>query len=135
MTMRDCEAVRAAAMARMDGESVALTEAAVDEHVVGCAGCGEALAGLQLSLEGAQRPVVAVDLWPAVEVRIAALRARRGKLWPVVLGLALLYKLVELRPELGLGLGLKLLVIAATAAIFASLRANPFALPNALCED
>lgn len=86
-TSTECERVRIALMASLDGESD--QEFAPDrQHLSTCPACGHWLKNLQSmtgSLQGLAYPNVPVDLWTAVEGRIHRPEQTLPRwVWPVV---------------------------------------------------
>jgi hypothetical protein len=81
MQPHSCDEVRMAALARLDGELAGLTSDEVDAHVAGCRSCQTALADLttlHADLGRVDYERVDIDLWPALQGRVAAGRPHRA---------------------------------------------------------
>ena len=72
MTPADCEAVRIAAMALVDGETSSLTDEQIRQHAQTCTACRNELSCKthELFPTGLGRPRLEVDLWPTIEGRL-----------------------------------------------------------------
>jgi anti-sigma factor RsiW len=127
-----CEEVLISQMAAADGEEPELTKQQLSTHIAGCANCqhelqqfrglDQLLAGHTLSQESH------VDLWPAVENRIAR-PARATFRWQpfALIGLLLvIYKLLEMLPARDPGLAFKLVPLVIVVLLFILIRENPF---------
>ncbi len=138
MNITDCERVRTALMASLDGESDP-PSAPDRQHVSTCSSCRRWLEDLQSmtgQLQGLAYQRASVDLWTAVEGRIRD--AERGvalphRLWPVaaaVLGWRALQLVVDLPiPELH-----PLVPLAATAAAMWLVAGDPLAIETSAPE-
>lgn len=84
MNTTDCERVRLAVMAALDGESDP-PSARDREHLSACASCSGWLNDLQAitpQLQGLSYPANALDLWPAVKSRVHD-GSSRPAMWPI----------------------------------------------------
>ena len=97
-TSTECERVRIALMASLDGDSD--QESALDrQHLSTCSSCGRWLKDLQSvtgTLQGLSYPTAPVDLWTAVEGRIRRPeQTLPRRVWPVV-GIMLGWRALQL---------------------------------------
>src|ERR1044072_1413576 len=105
-----CEDVLMARMAAADDEEPGFSKELLAAHVSGCTNCRHELDQMQVvdqMLAGHTLSEPRVDLWPAIENRIAK-RAVSGWQYFAVIGLLLVtYKLLEMLPARDLGLAFK----------------------------
>jgi hypothetical protein len=97
-----CEAIRIAAMARLDRETTP-DVLDVDAHLSRCDGCRQAVADLRAlhgELETLPYPSAPVDIWPTLAGRIGAGRSRRAvadlKALALLGGLAICWRAAQL---------------------------------------
>jgi len=122
-----CEDVLMSQMAAADGEEPELKTQQLATHVAGCANCQHELKQLQALdqlLAGHTLSEPRVDLWPAIENRIA----KRANWQPFALiGLLLvIYKLLEMLPARDPGIAFKLVPLVIIVLLFVFIRENPF---------
>lgn len=125
-----CETVRLSAMAIGDGEVPPMPEGEVKAHLSGCEECRrevEMMEGSRDLLMPVRRRTVEADLWPRIEGR---LRSRKGVFVPFLL-LLVGYRILEVLPDLDLGLIVKVLPLLLAVSLFAVLKENPFVLRGA----
>lgn len=126
-----CEDVLMAQMAAADGEQSALPKEPLAAHIAGCANCQNELKQLQSLdqlLAGQTLSEPRVDLWPAIENRIAK-RTRSVLGWRpfALIGLLLvIYKLLEMLPAREPGMVFKLVPLVIVALLFVLIKENPF---------
>lgn len=125
-----CETVRLSAMALGDGEVPPMPDGEVTAHLGRCEACRrevEMMDGIQDLLTPVRRRTVEADLWGGLEGRI---RSRKGIFFPFLL-LLVGYRILEVLPDLDLGLVVKVLPLLLAVSLFAALRENPFVLRGA----
>ena len=122
-----CEDVLISQMASADGEEPEFSKQQLSTHIAGCANCQHELKQLQsldhlLTAQTLSEPQV--DLWPAIENRIA----KRTSWQPFALiGLLLvIYKLLEMLPARDFGMAFKLVPLVIVVLLFVFIRENPF---------
>ncbi len=133
MSMKEltCEDVLMSQMAAADGEESQFSKQEVSAHVAGCANCQHELEQL-LSLDQLlTRQTVSeprVDLWPAIENRIAKRTSAAFRWRPFALiGLLLVvHKLLEMLPARDPGMAFKLVPLVIVVLLFVFIRENPF---------
>ena len=126
-----CEDVLMAQMASADGEETAFTKEQLTAHMAGCGNCQNELKQSQaldhvLASQTLAEPHV--DLWPAVENRIAE-RTSSVRGWQpfALIGLLLVvYKLLEMLPTHDLGMAFKLVPLVIVILLFVFIKENPF---------
>jgi len=122
-----CEDVLMSQMAAADGEEPEFKTQQLAAHVADCANCQHELKQLQALdqlLAGHTLSEPQVDLWPAIENRIA----KRANWQPFALiGLLLvIYKLLEMLPARDPGMAFKLVPLVIIVLLFVFIRENPF---------
>lgn len=122
-----CEDVLMSQMAAADGEEPQFSKQQLSMHIAGCANCQHELQqfeALDQLLSGHTLSEPHVDLWPAIENRIA----KRANWQPfAVIGLLLvIYKLLEMLPARDLGMAFKLVPLVIVVLLFVFIRENPF---------
>ena len=138
MTEQQCEGVRAAALAVVDGEDPLMARSQIDAHLGECDACRvevEQLTALVGLLGSQRRRRLPVEVWPRVEPALRGAGARPAAAWrPFLLtGLLLLgYRIVELLPGRDFGPWLSLFPALLALAAFGYLRENPFKINSAL---
>jgi len=134
MNESTCESVRMAAMALADGEKPALDPDFIAAHVAGCEACRlelELLRGFDVQIAGKSRRQYPVDVWPAIEPRLAA-PSRQRRVFLVLGVLLLAYKVAEFAPNREFGMAVQLVPIAIALAVFRYLKENPFRITTEL---
>jgi hypothetical protein len=126
-----CEDVLMSRMAAADGEEPELSKQQLSTHIAGCANCQHELhqfQALDQLLTGHTVSEPRVDLWPAIENRIAKPTSAAFRWQPFALiGLLLVvYKLLEMLPARDLGLAFKLVPLVIVVLLFVFIRENPF---------
>ena len=125
-----CEKVLIAIMAAADGESAQLSPEEIKQHLSACDGCRDEVIRMQQVSEifqQATRREDAVDLWPAIDSRLARKSPRVGwQLYAFVGALLLGYKLFEMLPEADPGWAIKLVPLIIFGVLLLVLRENPF---------
>lgn len=135
-----CEDVLMAQMATADGEEPGFSKELLVAHVKGCANCQHELKQLQALDQMLNSHTVSeprVDLWPAIENRIAK-RAVSIPAWQpfALIGLLLVInKLVEMLPARDPGMVLKLLPLVIVALLFVLIKENPFRINTELALE
>lgn len=137
-TSTDCERVRIALMAALDGER----EPALDshqEHVAACASCREWLSelqGLTAQLQGMAYQNAPPDLWPAVAGRIResgeGLSLPR-RLWPIG-GLVVAWRALQLFADLPIPVLHPIVPLAAAIAAVWLVAGDPLAIQTSAPE-
>jgi anti-sigma factor RsiW len=125
-----CETVRLSAMAIGDGEVPPLPAGEVRAHLCGCEACRQEVMRMDEArdiLVPVRRRTLEADLWPGIEGR---LRSRRGVFIPFLL-LLVGYRILEVLPDLDLGVALKIFPLLLAVSLFALIRENPFVLRGA----
>lgn len=131
MTELSCEDVLMAQMAAADGEESTFSTKELASHIAACANCQHELKqlhALDQLLDSQTLSEPRVDLWPAIENRIAK-RSSSVFSWKpfVLIGLLLVtYKLLEMLPARDLGLAFKLVPLVIVALLFVLIKENPF---------
>ena len=131
MQKLSCEDVLRAQMAVADGEEPEFSKELLAAHVAGCANCHhelEQLQALDQMLAGHTLSEPRVDLWPAIENRIAK-RAVSVPAWQsfALIGLLLvIYKLLEMLPARDPGIAIKLVPLVIVVLLFVLIKENPF---------
>ena len=126
-----CEDVLMAQMAVADGEEPGFSKEQLVAHIGVCASCHHELKQSQAFNELLAGHTLAeshVDLWPAIENRIAK-RSRSAFGWKpfALIGLLLvIYKLLEMLPAEDPGMAFKLVPLAIVVLLFVLIRENPF---------
>ena len=126
-----CEDVLISQMAVADGEEPEFSKQQLSTHIAGCANCQHELKQLQALdhlLTGHTLSEPDVDLWPAIENRIAKRTSAAFRWQPFALiGLLLvIYKLLEMLPARDLGMAFKLVPLVIVVLLFVFIRENPF---------
>lgn len=131
MKKLSCEDVLMAQMAVADGEEPGFSKDELVAHIGACANCQHELEPLQALDQVFAAQTVAeprVDLWPAIENRIAK-HSRSAIGWKpfALIGLLLvIYKLVEMLPAEDPGMAFKLVPLVIVILLFVLIRENPF---------
>ena len=131
MNELSCEDVLISQMAAADGEEPLFAKEQLATHVAACANCQHELKQLQALdhvLASQTLAELRVDLWPAIENRIAK-RSSSVIGWRpfALIGLLLvIYKLLEMLPARDLGLAFKLVPLVIVALLFVLIKENPF---------
>ena len=123
-----CEDVLIAQMAVADGEESGFSTKQLAAHIAGCANCQHELKQLQTldqALAGHTLSEPRVDLWPAIENRIAK-RTLGWKPFALIGLLLVIYKLLEMLPARDLGMAFKLVPLVIVALLFVLIKENPF---------
>jgi anti-sigma factor RsiW len=126
-----CEDALIAQMAAADGEESGFSEEQLAAHIAACANCQHELKQLQvlnqvLTDQSLAEP--SVNLWPAIETRIARPARSRRRWQPFALiGLLLvIHKLLEMLPASDPGMFFKLVPLVIAALLFVLIKENPF---------
>lgn len=128
MQKLSCEDVLTAQMAAADGEEPGLSKELLAAHVASCANCRHELDQLQALDQVLVMHTLSearVDLWPAIENRIA----KRVPAWQsfALIGLLLvIYKLLEMLPARDPGIAIKLVPLVIVVLLFVLIKENPF---------
>ena len=118
-------------MAVADGEEPGFSKELLAAHLADCADCHHELEQLQAldhMLAGHTLSEPRVDLWPAIENRIAK-RAVSVPAWQsfALIGLLLvIYKLLEMLPARDPGMAIKLVPLVIVVLLFVLIKENPF---------
>ena len=132
-----CEDVLMAQMAATDGEEPVFSKELLAAHLTGCPDCQNELQQL-LALDRvlASHAVAEqhVDLWPAIENRIA--KPVLGWRPFALIGLLLIiYKLLEMLPARDLGIAFKLVPLVIVTLLFVFIKENPFRINTELVME
>lgn len=126
-----CEDVLMAQMAVADGEAPGFSKEQLVAHLGVCVNCRHELKqsqALDQVLAGHTLSEPRVDLWPAIENKIAR-RSHSAISWKpfALIGLLLvIYKLLEMLPARDPGMAFKLVPLVIVALLFVLIRENPF---------
>ena len=123
-----CEDVLISQMAAADGEEPEFSKQELSMHIAGCANCQHELKqlhALDQLLTGHTLSEPHVDLWPAIENRIAK-RAFRWQPFALIGLLLVIHKLLEMLPAHDLGMAFKLVPLVIVVLLFVFIRENPF---------
>lgn len=134
MTMfeESCESVCLAMMATLDGREAGLSHEKIERHLADCARCREEVEQLRAingRLAAQERREHIADVWPVVRAQINVHEQRKttSSTWLLVLGSLLLgYWLLEMIPQLDLGMIFKVVPVLIAIAIFFYVKENPF---------
>ena len=124
-----CEDVLMAQMAVADGEEPGFSKEELFAHIEVCASCRHELKqsqALDNMLAGQTLRESRVDLWPAIENRIAGRSAIGWRPFALIGLLLVIYKLLEMLPARDPGMAFKLVPLVIVAVLFAFIRENPF---------
>ena len=140
MKQLSCDDVLMAQMAVADGEEPEFAKEELAAHVTACANCQHELKQLQALdqvLAGHAISEQNVDLWPAIENRIA--KPTRSVLgwqpFALIGSLLVIYKLLEMLPARDLGLAFKLVPLIIVALLFVLIKENPFRINTELVME
>jgi anti-sigma factor RsiW len=129
-----CDAVRMAALARLDGESASLTPEELDAHTASCGSCHAALASLaavHAALDRVDYEHLDVDLWPAVRHGLAPdARSRKTEIGSL-LGLAaavVTWRLAQLVLDLPAPVVNSIVPLVLIVVVFRLFTGDPFAI-------
>lgn len=132
-----CEDVLMAQMAMTDGEEPAISKEQLAAHEAGCANCQNELKQLLALDRVLSSHAVAeqhVDLWPAIENRLA--KPVLGWRPFALIGLLLIiYKLLEMLPARDLGIAFKLVPLVIVTLLFVFIKENPFRINTELVME
>lgn len=131
MQKLSCEDVLRAQMALADGEEPGFSKELLAAHVADCANCHHELEQLQTldqMLAGHTLSEPRVDLWPAIENRIAkrAVSVPGWQSFALTSLLLVIYKLLEMLPARDPGMAIKLVPLVIVALLFVLIKENPF---------
>lgn len=126
-----CENVLMAEMAAADGEESGLSKELLAAHIAGCANCQHELEqsqALDQLLAGHTLSESRVDLWPAIENRIAkpGSSVLGWKPFALIGLLLVISKLFEMLPARDPGMAIKLVPLVIVALLFVLIKENPF---------
>ena len=132
-----CEEVLMSQMAAADGEVSQFSEEQLAAHITACANCQHELKqlhALDQVFAGHTLSEVRVDLWPAIENRIAKpTRIVLGWQPFALIGLLLvIYKLLEMLPDRDPGVAFKLVPLVIVVLLFVLIKENPFCINTEL---
>ena len=126
-----CEDVLMAQMTAADGEKAAFSKEQLTAHIADCANCQHELKQMEALDHVLASHTLAeprVDLWPAIENKIAS-RSRSVLSWRpfALIGLLLVaHKLLEFLPERDPGFAFKLVPLLIIPLLFLLIKENPF---------
>ena len=126
-----CEDVLMSQMATADGEQPEFSMPQLSTHIAACANCQHELKqsqALDQLLAGHTLSEARVDIWPAIENRIAkrTSAAFHWRLFALIGLLLVVYKLLEMLPARDLGMAFKLVPLVIVVLLFVFIRENPF---------
>jgi hypothetical protein len=135
-----CEDVLMAQMAAADGEEPAFSGEQLAAHMTACANCQnelKQLLALDRVLVSQTLAEANVDLWPAIENRIAkpASSVLHWQLFALIGLLLVTYKLLEMLPARDLGLAFKLVPLVIVTLLFVVIKENPFRINTELMME
>ena len=131
MTELSCEDVQISQMAVADGEVPEFSKEQIALHLATCANCQHELKQLQALnqvLAGQTLSEPRVDVWPAIENRIAQSKSAvlGWKPFALIGVLLVIYKLFEMVPDRDPGLAFKLVPLVIVVLLFILIKENPF---------
>ena len=135
-----CEDVLMAQMAVADGDEPGFSKEQLVAHIGECVNCRHEMQqsqALDQMLAGHTLSERRVDLWPAIENRIAK-RSSSAIGWKpfALIGLLLvIYKLLEMLPARDPGMAFKLVPLVIVALLFVLIRENPFRINTELVME
>lgn len=132
-----CEDVLMAQMAAADGEEPAFSKELVAAHVTGCVNCQselKQLLALDSVLASHNLAEPNVDLWPAIENRIAK-PVLSWKPFALIGLLLVIYKLLEMLPAHDPGIAFKLVPLVIVTLLFIFIKENPFRINTELVME
>ncbi len=135
-----CEDVLMAQMATADGEEPAFSKELLAAHMTSCSNCQDELkqlVALDRVLASHTLAEPHVDVWPAIEKRIAKpTRSVPGWQRFALIGLLLIvYKLFELLPAHDPGMTFKLVPLVIVTLLFVLIKENPFRINTELVME
>ena len=133
-----CEDVLMAQMAAADGEEQQFAKEQLAAHVADCANCQHELKQLQALdqlFTGQTLAEPRVDLWPAIENRIAKRSTLSWRPFALIGSLLVIYKLLELLPARDLGMAFKLVPLVIVVLLFVFIKENPFRINTELVSE
>lgn len=135
-----CEDVLIAQMAAADGEEPAFSKEQLAAHTTGCANCQNELQQLLALNHVLASHTVAepqIDLWPAIENRIAkpASSALGWRPFALIGLLLVIYKLLEMLPARDPGIAFKLVPLVIVTLLFVFIKENPFRINTELVME
>ena len=124
-----CEEVLMSQMAAADGEVPQFSQEQLAAHITACANCQHELKQLQALdqvFAGHTLSEVRVDLWPAIENRIAKPTVLGWQPFALIGLLLVIYKLLEMLPDRDPGVAFKLVPLIIVVLLFVLIKENPF---------
>ena len=124
-----CEDVLMAQMAVADGEESPFANEQLAAHLAVCADCqhqAEQLQALDQLLTAQAISEPRVDLWPAIEKKIAKRSTLSWRPFALIGSLLVIYKLLEMLPARDLGMAFKLVPLVIVVLLFVFIKENPF---------
>jgi len=124
-----CEDVLMAQMAAADGEDPRVAREQLAAHIAGCTNCQHELKQLQALDQLLTSQTLAeprVNLWPAIEKKIARRSALSWRPFALIGLLLIIYKLLEMLPARDPGLAFKLVPLIIVVLLFVFIKENPF---------
>jgi hypothetical protein len=132
-----CEDVLMAQMAAADGEEPAFSKEQLAAHMTRCPDCQnevKQLLTLDRVLASHTLAEAHVDLWPAIENRIAK-PVLSWKPFALIGLLLIIYKLLEMLPAHDPGLAFKLVPLIIVTLLFVLIKENPFRINTELVME
>ena len=133
-----CEDVLMAHMAAADDEEPAFSKELLAAHMTGCANCQNELKQLQALDRVLARHTLSephVDLWPAIENRIAKRSVLGWQPFALIGLLLIIYKLLEMLPARDPGMAFKLVPLVIVTLLFVLIKENPFRINTELVME
>jgi hypothetical protein len=133
-----CEEVLIAQMALRDREEPPFAKEHVDAHVAGCANCQHEpgqVEALDQVLASQTISEQRIDLWPAIENRIAKRPTLGWKPFALIGSLLVIYKMLEMLPAQAPGLAFKLVPLVIVGLLFVLIKENPFRINTELVME
>ena len=133
-----CEDVLIAQMAVADGEEPGFSKDELFAHIEVCANCLHEMKqsqALDHMLAGQTLSEPRVDLWPAIENRIARRSALGWQPFALIGLLLVIHKLLEMLPARDPGMAFKLVPLVIVSLLFVFIRENPFRINTELVME
>ena len=133
-----CEDVLMAQMAAADGEEPGFSKQQLSAHIAGCANCQheqKQLLAVDQLIAGHTLSEPRVNLWPAIEKKIAKRSALGWRPFALIGLLLVIYKLLEMLPARDPGVVFKLVPLVIVVLLFVFIKENPFRINTELVME
>ncbi len=129
MNKENCEDILMALAAVFDGEKTDFSPEQLKEHTASCENCRREIEQMQNTftlLKQQERREQNVNLWSAIEPRIATEAKTNWRPLVFLIIFLVVYKLLEMLPERDFGLAFKIVPLVFVIVLFVFLKENPF---------